>query len=199
MTRYRFEIGGTWDGGPLLPGEHARIDLTLGEPVQVELEATAYGDPPPRSPAGRCDGLWNHEVVELFLLGSDARYLELEFGPHGHWLALRLEGRRRLVVSDLALDYAAQREGDRWTACARFPSALLPPEPTAANAYAIHGPAQARRHLAWRPVPGNGPDFHRLEHFAPLARARRPASDGAAARQSISASDRPATSTKGSS
>ncbi|MEZ4331518.1 MAG: hypothetical protein R3F35_07175 [Myxococcota bacterium] len=177
MTRYRFEIGGSWDGGPLLPGERARIELTLGEPVRIGIEATAYGDAPPPAPPGRCDGLWNHEVVELFLLGSGERYLELEFGPHGHWLALRLEGRRRLVTSDLALDYAARREGDRWTARASFASALLPPEPTAANAFAIHGPAAARRYLAWQPVPGEAPDFHRLALFAPLARARRPESN----------------------
>ena len=33
-------------------------------------------------------GLWDYEVVELFLLNSDTEeYLELEFGPHGHYLA----------------------------------------------------------------------------------------------------------------
>lgn len=177
MTRYRFELAGTWDGSALRPEERTTIELRLGEPVEVLLEATAYGDPPPPAPPGRCDALWNHEVVELFVLGRDERYLELELGPHGHWLALHLEGRRRIVASELALDYHVRRDGDRWHGRARFERALLPPDPRAANAYAIHGTGEARRHLAWQPVPGDVPDFHRLEHFAPLERARRPDRD----------------------
>ncbi len=37
-----------------------------------------------------------------------------------------------------------------------------------ANLYAIHGVGTARRHLAMTPVPGEAPDFHRLEYFARL-------------------------------
>ena len=48
----------------------------------------------------------------------------------------------------------------------------LPPGLAAANAYAIHGEGSARRYLAWTPVPGPAPDFHRLEYFAPLEQAR---------------------------
>lgn len=177
MSRYRFEIAGAWDGGALRPDERATIELRLGEPgatVEVRVEATRYGDPPPPAPPGRCDGLWNHEVVELFVLGRDERYLELELGPHGHWLALALAGRRRIVASDLALDYQARLEEGHWRGRARFSSAWLPPEPWSANAYAIHGTGEGRRHLAWQPVPGDAPDFHRLECFAPLDRARAP-------------------------
>jgi hypothetical protein len=172
VARFRFEIRGTWDARPLAPNEYARIDLSLGDVLEIELEATRYGDPPPPRPTGRCDGLWDFEVVELFLLGQDDRYLELEFGPAGHWLALRLDGRRRIAARDLDLDFEVWDEGARWHGRTRVPRAWLPVGLHAANAYAIHGEGEARRHLAWAPVPGPQPDFHRLEHFAPLERAR---------------------------
>jgi hypothetical protein len=43
----------------------------------------------------RCTGnswdLCNHDVVELFLLGKDERYLQPEIGPYGHYLVLQLK------------------------------------------------------------------------------------------------------------
>jgi len=174
VERFRFEIRFSWDGGSLRAEELACIELRLGASLELEIEATDYGDPAPASPAGRCDGLWDFEVVELFLLGRDERYLELEFGPHGHYLALRLAGRRQLVASDLAVDFEATRRGSRWHGRARAALALLPPELRAANAYSIHGRDGARRFLAWQPVPGPRPDFHRLDAFPALELARWP-------------------------
>jgi len=174
LARFRFELRGLWSGDPLREDEHARIDLTLGEAIEIDIDAAFHGDPPPSVPPGRCDRLWDYEVVELFLLGEDERYLELEFGPHGHFLALRLEGRRRIVASDLAVAFTAERRGARWLGHARVPLDGLPPGLRAANAYAIHGEGEARRWLAWAPVPGPQPDFHRLECFPALARAERP-------------------------
>lgn len=47
-----------------------------------------YNDPPaPSSPPGATDELWEYEVVELFLMGSEQRYLEVEvcsFVSHTH-------------------------------------------------------------------------------------------------------------------
>lgn len=172
MECFRFELRRTWNDEPLPPAESGSIELRLGDAIEIGIEAAYHGDPPPPGPPGRCDGLWNHEVVELFLLGRDEQYLELEFGPHGHHLALRLAGRRRVVANDLAVEYAAQIHADRWSGRARAERPALPPGLVAANAYAIHGRGAARRHLAWVPVPGEKPDFHRLECFAPLEQAR---------------------------
>ncbi len=172
MDRFRFELRGTWNGEPLRPEEYGRVELRLGDAIEVEIEATSYGDPPPPGPPGRLDGLWNYEVVELFLLGEGDRYLELELGPHGHSLALALEGRRRVVASDIPVDYRVERRGPRWHGHARLAIAWLPPDLCAANAYAIHGLGETRRYLAWSAVPGPAPDFHRLELFAPLRLAR---------------------------
>lgn len=106
--------------------------------------------------------------MELFILGSEERYLEVELGPHGHYLVLALAGRRNVVKSGLQLDYEASLEDARWRGRARIPWAFLPPAPSRCNAYHIHGVGSARRYLAAFPVPGERPDFHRLDCFAPF-------------------------------
>jgi hypothetical protein len=161
-----FEIHRSWDGHPALPEERARVRVErTADPLQVTIDAPWHGDPPPDGPAGSKDGLWQHEVVELFLVGRAQTYLELEFGPHGHYLVLLLEGVRRPKAVGLQLDFAVERMGDRWRGVARVPREYLPPGPYTANAYAIHGHAEGRRYLACTPVPGPQPDFHRLEVF----------------------------------
>jgi hypothetical protein len=171
VARLRFEIRGTWDGQPLLPGELARLELRIDparHALAIAVEATHHGDPPPEAPPGPTPRLWEYEVVELFLLGRRERYLEVELGPHGHHLALRLEGRRRIVESGLPVDYRVEHARRRWRGEARLSLDWLPEGVFAANAYAIHGRGRARRHLAAHPVPGPEPDFHRLECFAPI-------------------------------
>ncbi|NOY25692.1 MAG: hypothetical protein GXP62_07440, partial [Oligoflexia bacterium] len=124
------------------------------------------GDPAPAAPPGPTWALWKHEVVELFLLGADQRYLEIEVGPRGHHLALQLEGARNIVACCLPLDVHLTESGPpRWRLQTRIPRDLLPPGPHRANATAIHGLGAARRYLAWTPVPGPRPDFHRLSCF----------------------------------
>lgn len=166
----RWTIGQTWDGQPLPPGQIAHVVVTPGpDALVLELDAPWHGDPPPPGPAGPTWALWEHEVVEWFLLGADDHYLELEFGPHGHQLILQLHGRRQVTARELPLDYAVTRQGDRWTGRAVIPRIYLPPSPRAANAYAIWGQGEQRRYAAAAPVPGPQPDFHRLERFAPVS------------------------------
>ena len=55
--------------------------------LRVAVDAPAHGDPPPctpeggPAPVGATWALWDHEVVELFVLGADDHYTELELGP----------------------------------------------------------------------------------------------------------------------
>lgn len=159
-------IRSTWDGAPANLEEHATVTITeAGGALRVEVDAPVHGDPPPEAPPGALWGLWDHEVVELFVLGEGDRYTELELGPHGHHLLLRLEGRRNVVERLLPVEATWSRSGGRWSAVATLPAAVLPPKPWRVNAYTIHGVAPERRYLAWAPVPGAGPDFHRLEAF----------------------------------
>lgn len=134
--------------------------------LHVSIDAPYHADPPPRAPPGSLDGLWEYEVVELFLLGSDERYLELEFGPHGHYLALQLEGVRNIRQRGMLLPYAANIHGARWLAQARVPFDWLPPGLSRFNAYAIDGVSVERRYWAYSSVAGTPPDFHRLEAFS---------------------------------
>ena len=165
-------VAHTWEGQPIPASEQVRLTLAfVGDQLRVTVDAPHHGDPPPAGPPGPTDALWEHEVVELFVLGPGARYTEIELGPHGHHLVLRLEGRRNAVATLLPLAFTAHIDGARWRGDARLPLTLLPAGPLLVNAYAIHGVGAARRYLAMTPVPGPHPDFHRLEAFTvPLPR-----------------------------
>ena len=158
-----------WDGSPADASEHVGLTLSLaGDGLRLAIDAPLHGDPPPPAPPGALWGLWEHEVVELFVLGADGRsYTEVELGPHGHHLLLRLDGRRNPIERCLPLDAAWTYVPGRWRAQTVLPFAVLPPRPWRGNAYAVHG-ATPRRFLAWAPVPGAAPDFHALERFRPL-------------------------------
>ena len=168
MSSHRFEIAGTWNGEPLLSREEARVELVLGDTVEIRVDATYYDDPAPCDAPARLDGLWEFEVVELFLLGTHHRYLEIELGPHGHWLALYLEGQRRIVDDDIAIAFEAHRTSGHWSGRAVFDRACLPEGLGWANVYSIHGVGPHRRYLAMTPVLGEVPDFHRVESFDPI-------------------------------
>lgn len=162
-----FELAADWRGEEL-HGPHPTISLTRrGGKIVVAVDAPFAGDPLPTGPAGRLWKLWEHEVVELFVLGENHRYIELELGPHGHYLFIGFDGRRSMADDDLPLHrYAAQIDGDRWRGEALFDTALLPAGADRFNLYAIAGPT--RVHRALFAADGDAPDFHRLECFGDL-------------------------------
>ena len=161
----KLRIEHTWDGRPVGGDEAAEVRLSFADrALRIEVDAPFHGDPAPDG-QGSTPGLWDYEVVEVFLLGEGERYTEIELGPHGHHLVLMLEGERNAVHQGTLLDYAVERQADRWTGVARVPLGWLPPDCDRLNAYAIHGRGEDRRYLAWRPTLGAAPDFHRLERF----------------------------------
>jgi hypothetical protein len=175
MPAIPLRITRAWDGAPAPAAEHVTVTVTeLPDGLHLRVDAPAHGDPPPTTgsgepaPVGPTWALWDHEVVELFVLGEGDHYTELELGPHGHHLLLRRHGRRNLVERMLPVEGAWSASDGRWQAEALLPSEVLPARPWRVNAYAIHGTGAARRYLAWASVPGPQPDFHRLEHFLPL-------------------------------
>lgn len=177
----RIVITHLWDGSPADPAEHVALELLAAparERLQIAIDAPFHADPPPPDAIGHTPGLWNFEVVELFLFGADSRYLELEFGPHGHHLVLELHGVRTPVREVPQLHYRSELAHDRWRGSAEIPAALLPPGVARWNAHAIHGLGHARRYLSAIPAGGEKPDFHRLDVPAPLdpalAHALRP-------------------------
>ena len=95
----------------------------------VSIDAPFYDDPAPvvrGSPrtdggfggGGGTPGLWDHEVVELFIAQAgqpfeSSPYLEVELSPRGHYLCLRLAGERRVLGTDgRALDLVTTILGD---------------------------------------------------------------------------------------
>lgn len=171
MTTLR--VDRLWSGQPLAPEHHAELRLaTTGDDLLLSVDAPFHGDPPPPGPAGSTPGLWEHEVVELFVAGvglaDPVEYLEVELSPHGHHLVLRLAGVRRVVEAGLPLDFRATIDADRWRGEARLPRSWLPPPPHRAAAFALHGTGGRRRYLSSLPLPGDTPDFHQPHRFPPL-------------------------------
>jgi hypothetical protein len=164
----RLRIDKQWDGAPLKPHEVVEIEVVWGDDsLRLTVKAPFYQDPKPPQSIGSTPGLWEHEVVEWFLVGDGepVPYLEVEMGPHGHYLVLQLLGVRNIVHTALATDYQSRVTGDRWFAEMVLPNALLPPSPHRQNAFSIHGVGEARRYSAAFAVPGHAPDFHRLDCF----------------------------------
>ncbi len=178
VTRYRFDIAETWDGRPVPPSQIARVDFWIASAegqAEIRIDAPFLDDPKPEAPAGRLDGLWEYEVVELVLLGEQERYLELEFGPHGHWLALAFQHERRpdpdsasVGVSEIEIPFKISISEQRWQGRASIPADWLPPGLHAANAFRIEGRPDERRYFAAHGAPGPQPDFHQLARFASL-------------------------------
>jgi hypothetical protein len=166
----RLVVAHTWDGLPVAAEDQAVLTLTLdGQHLCIEVDAPFAGDPPPDAPPGPTDRLWEHEVVELFVVQGE-QYTEIELGPFGHHLVLQLQGIRQPVHTGLPLHWTSRTAAGRWTGTASIARALLPAAPERCNAYRIHGAGDQRRYLAHAPVPGPGPDFHRLSHFVPWPR-----------------------------
>jgi hypothetical protein len=156
-----------WRGHPL-DGPHPRVELTKerGE-VRVAVDAPFWGDPAPQAPAGRLWGLWEYEVVEIFIAGVGPRYLELELGPHGHHLFLGLAGVRRIADDALPLaSYQLDVQAERWHAVATFAAALLPEGPLRYNVCTIRGQGE-REYRSLVALPGDTPDFHQPQAFLP--------------------------------
>jgi hypothetical protein len=188
-------ISNKWDGSAVNSDRGPTyIDLTISPDegdLIIDVNAPYYGDPKPAQGPGRCPKLWEHEVVELFIVSTQAQgdpnnapYLEFIVGPHGHWLILGFpgEGRWEDCEDDVMLDSEPAVRIDpvtnRWSATISFPCHLLP-EPECdpnlplslkwiCNAFAMHGAEPNRTYMSCYPVPGDAPNFHQLKYFQPL-------------------------------
>lgn len=167
---HKLVIARSFDGAPIEDEQaHAHVTLRFtGECLLIEVDAPFYDDPRPNTPAGATPHLWEFEVVEVFFLGAQERYLELELGPHGHHLALSLRGRRKIEAMGFDLFFKHELKDTRWRGQALVPLSWLPAGFNQLNAYAIHGQGDKRRYLSSFGAPTNAPDFHHLESFATL-------------------------------
>ena len=167
---WSFIIAHTWNGIPVTQAEQVNVSLhwqteSTPDGLHITIDAPYHADPPPKSPKGSLWGLWEYEVVEVFLVDHNGHYTELEFGPHGHYLGLRLTAPRQISEKHLSLEYVATIDRKRWTAKAFVAQQHLPKKIASINLFAIHGSGQHRRYLSWSPLPGTVPNFHQPHVF----------------------------------
>ncbi len=169
----RIDIENLWRGRPATRNEAAILHLSgTRTDLIVTIDATFHRDPAPDAPVGPTPELWETEVVELFIAGPGEKYIELEFNPYGHWLALGLDGVRNIVDPNLPIRFHTFIAGGMWSGRATIPRSVLPEGPHRINATCMHAgrnpkrPAQKRRYLSWQPLKGDKPDFHQLDAFA---------------------------------
>lgn len=173
-----YVINKLWDNRSIAENDNVNLNFTFVDNIEtvnkdlhIKVLAPFYDDPHINDtvPAGSMDKLWEYEVVEVFLLGSDDQYLEIEFAPKGQYLLLQLHGYRNVVKTPLFLDsYSAKIDDKIWSGNYIIPSKYMPPNLSKFNAYAIHGTDPVRQYLALFPTPlgkYENPDFHRLDYF----------------------------------
>lgn len=170
-------IQSTWDGRALPACDQVHITMSSDEDNLVILvDAPFYSDPSPPSSDRNCEGLWNHEVVEVFIKGRHDKYIEVEMGPHGHYLILACDSYRQCFARRLEpVEYVANITNGRWTGTIQIPIKFLPPATGISgsqfsyNVYSIHGEGENRSFACGFPPKSiSPPDFHRLELFQPL-------------------------------
>jgi hypothetical protein len=163
------DVARRWDGAPL-PELRARVRLSAA-PDGLWYEAGMAHQRAPRIPeaprGARVERLWDFDVVECFVVAADGRYVELELGAGGHYLALAFDAPRRrsddFAREALAVEWESSAED--WRARCRVPRAWFAEPVARVNAFAIAGGQFA----AHAPVGGERPDFHR-PHAFPEAR-----------------------------
>jgi hypothetical protein len=175
-ARLRLPIERHWDG-TRCPDPRRRGEVSLAvAPEGLEIEACFQRQAKARLPdaprGARVANLWEYDVVECFLAGSNGRYLEVELGAGGHFLVLEFDAPRRRAGDHAALapPLSFREDAERWHAALRLPLGLLPPGLCALNAFAIVG----GRHFAHHPLPGPAPDFHQPQRFPRAALAPGP-------------------------
>lgn len=161
-------IDKNWDGSPC-PDDRLWADVFVAQTKEgLLLRAQApmlHEQKVPDAPIGsRVEGLWEHDVVELFLVGPGHQYLEIELGAGGHFLVLGFDSIRHRSDAHEAFAPVLRFEKTNeklWKSSVTIPWKLVPENLRALNAFAI----MAGQFLAYSPVPGEQPDYHQPDRY----------------------------------
>ena len=154
-----------------------------GSDVRFKTRAPWWQNPAPESPAGSVWGLWEYEVIEIFIVGQGGRYLELEIGPWGHHLMLTLNApreieRRHLIPAQLYCERDAVTQDEDIPYLTWLSEGLISAEHLPVpyrdqemvpywrvNSFWCFSWDDKRYHCSAYPLPGERPDFHQPRHF----------------------------------
>ena len=165
-----------WFGAPLhrtfpivfaVSPEHCFIAASFALPLNT-MSGTSRGE--------FVEGLWNFDVVELFLReDGTTRYQELNVAPNGAWWSAVFSDYRKRqdaappqgVETHVEVSHGEQLVGFR------FPRASLSVQSgftiaSRANLCAVVGTSDSRRYIAFHSRKDSVPDFHLAECMQPM-------------------------------
>jgi hypothetical protein len=178
-----FEAFSPWLSGTTFEqteAPHIRLSLLEHGDLLIEGRAPYKNNPTPQAPFGRLWGLWDYEVLEVFIYGDHDEYIELEFGPWGHYLALYFQGVRSLKREEVYLKNLRSwrvegRVGyeSQWGFSCILKREVLPQkihdqsqDTWGINAFWCFNDLEGNRHFCCaHPLPGETPDFHQPKDF----------------------------------
>lgn len=138
---------------------------------------------PGAEPGSFTEGLWEHDVAELFLADpASGAYIEFNLAPNGAWWAAkfnapRVRAEQQPDFPSIVTSHWEDVADEAWCAAIRVPLTLLEKEigfgaESTANATAILNSPHQTFHSAHK-LPGAEPDFHQPASFVPLSRVRQ--------------------------
>lgn len=170
MKTFEMKISRDWDGRDLEKSFEITLHLDLDRNmIEFEITAPYYRNPVPPCPPGPTWKLWEYEVVEIFLVFDHHRYLEIEVGPHGHYLCLELDGIRKIKRSLISGQVNAQihAQNQHYGIQAAFLATLPLGALRSLNAYAIFQEEGKRVYATYHPIAlaNEAPNFHLIDRF----------------------------------
>lgn len=156
-------ISNLWNGTAADQSLHAGVWISQSvRGILVRVHSKIHpSSQSPTAPAGsRVDGLWQYNVVELFLVGVNDQYLEIELSESGHWLVLGFESvrKRSHAYEDFIPEFTHSIDANygTWESSILIPWSIIPENLSRMNAFSII----EGQYLALNSVPGLEPDFH---------------------------------------
>ena len=164
-----------WFQNPVLPSVRGQI-LSQGDTLTFTASRTAAANSHPDSQPGQFfEGLWQHDVAEVFFLEPESgRYLEVNLAPNGAWWACWHSGarvRQKRQPDFSKIEAHGLTNEHRWEASIHLPTALFASVATLRfnMTFVLNSPKQSFLSLAQ--LPGKQPDFHQPEHFLELPKS----------------------------
>jgi hypothetical protein len=184
------EINHVWGQSNRLDKPLARCFLRwTTQGLCFDIQACYFQSDPPTAPIGPLWKLWEWEVVELFIVGQEQHYLELEFSPHGHYLVLKLHTIRNIIQSLISLEYQSSlfpssqfyyssinhhfMKKSQWYGQAIIPFNLLPPPYINTteeydyhiNMFMCYQHNNKKQYAFAYPLEGKQPNFHQIQKY----------------------------------